>query len=120
MPEISADHPNLWVVCLLLVAVLGYFLRDAHSSIKRSVSEKASKEAVESLRAESQRQAEEWRNELTRREDRSQQELQRMEDQYEKKFAGALAELRNQITTLESHMKDRMDMILKLLERNSS
>lgn len=119
MLEITADHPNLWVICLLLVAVLGYFLRDAHLSIKRSVEEKASKDSLENLRAESQRQAEEWRNDLREDRARSQQELQRLEAQYEQKFAGALSELRNQITTLESHMKDRMDMILKLLERNS-
>jgi hypothetical protein len=46
--------------------------------------------------------------------------MQRLETHYEQKFAGAVNDLHKQIGSLKAEMKDRMDLILKLLERNET
>lgn len=117
MPEITANSSTLWIACVILTAILSYFLKDAHTTFKRDVDGKASKEEVEKLRADSQRQAEEWRADLRDDRTRAQEELRRLEQQYEQKFGAAVEDLRRQITTLETHLKDRMDMIVELLEK---
>lgn len=106
MPEITANTPVLWIACLILAGILTYFLKDAHMTFKRDVESKASKEDVEKLRAESVRLDNEWRA-----------EMRRLETQYKQEFGSAVEDLRRQITTLEMHLRDRMDMIVALLEK---
>jgi hypothetical protein len=91
----------------LLVAVIGYFLADAHTQIKDKADKEVLKEAIET-----------WRADLRESKAESQREAERMERQYEVKFAGVVADLSNRINSVETNLVQRMELILQLLGKN--
>jgi len=104
------DKPAPYLVAML-ICVLAYFLREAHARIKLDLEKAATREALDKATSE-------WREDLKEDRDRHQREMQRLETHYEQKFANAVQDLHKQIGSLKVEMKDRMDLILKLLERN--
>ena len=109
MPDF--DKPGPYLVSIL-ICVLAYFLREAHLRIKLDLEKAATREALEKATTE-------WRDDLKEDRDRHQREMIRLETHYEQKFAGAVNDLHKQIGSLKVEMKDRMDLILKLLERGT-
>ncbi len=103
------DKPGPYLVAML-ISVLVYFLRDAHARIKLDLEKAATREALDKATSD-------WREDI--REDRAchQREMQRLETHYEQKFAGAVNDLHKQIGSLKAEMKDRMDLLIRLLER---
>jgi Skp family chaperone for outer membrane proteins len=106
------DRPAPYLIALL-ICILAYFLREAHTRIKIDLEKTATREALDKATSE-------WREDLKEDRDRHQREMQRLETHYEQKFAGAVNDLHKQIGSLKAEMKDRMDLILKLLERNEN
>ncbi len=108
----DVNNPVPWL-CALLISALSYFLKDAHTNIKTGLSQKATQEALDKATSE-------WREDIKQDRERHQREMARMEQHYEQKFASAVSDLHKQISELKTDMKDRMDMILKLLETRQS
>ncbi len=106
------DKPGPYLV-VLLIGLLAYFLRDAHVRIKLDLEKAATREALDKATAD-------WREDIREDRARHQREMQRLETHYEQKFAGAVNDLHKQIGSLKAEMKDRMDLLIRLLERNTS
>lgn len=94
----------------LLIAVLGYFLKDAHTNIKLGLKEKANQEALD-------RATQEWRSDLKDIQERHQRETERLEHHYEQKFAGVVQQFQDRMNSVEKNLQDRMDLILELLKQ---
>jgi phage host-nuclease inhibitor protein Gam len=103
------NNPVPYLVGLLIV-VLGYFLKDAHTNIKVGLKEKASQDALD-------RAQQEWRSDLKDMQDRHQRETTRLEHQYEQKFAGVVQQFQDRMNSVEKNLQDRMDLILELLKK---
>ncbi|HXE49551.1 MAG TPA: hypothetical protein VN663_14325 [Ramlibacter sp.] len=93
MPDF--DKPWPYVVALLVV-ILAYFLKDAHSEIKGSLRNKADKD------------------DMRRMEESNQREIERIERLYETKFATVVIQLQERINAVEKNLSD---LILKLLSK---
>lgn len=109
----DVNNPGPWLI-IVMAAVLAYFLRDAHANIKNNI---ARIQAEKASQAELDRIANAWREDVKADRDSHQRELARMERHYEEKFDNAINDLHKQISELKTDLKDRMDMILKLLEQ---
>lgn len=113
---LDLNNPTPYLV-VLLIGVLGYFLKDAHTSIKVGLakieSEKATQAALDSAKAE-------WRTDLRDMQDRHQRETSRLEAQYEQKFAGVVSQFQDRMNSVEKNLQDRIDMILELMRRSQS
>lgn len=109
MFDITTPAPYL---VAMLISVLAYFLRDAHSSIKIGLKEKATQEALD-------RATSEWRQDLQTIEDRHQRETARLEHQYEQKFAGVVQQFQDRMNSVEKNLQDRMDLILEVLKQRT-
>lgn len=103
------NQPGPYLVALL-IAVLGYFLKDAHTSIKLGLKEKANQDELD-------RAKQEWRIDLKDVEERHQRETTRLEHQYEQKFAGVVQQFQERMNSVEKNLQDRMDLILELLKK---
>lgn len=94
----------------MLIGVLGYFLKDAHTQIKIGLEKKATQEALD-------RATGEWRADLKEMQDRHQRETARLEHQYEQKFAGVVQQFQDRMNSVEKNLQDRMDLILEVLKQ---
>lgn len=103
------NQPGPYLVGLL-IAVLGYFLKDAHTNIKLGLKEKATQDALD-------RATQEWRSDLKEMQDRHQRETQRLEYQYEQKFANVVQQFQDRMNGVEKNLQDRMDLILEILKQ---
>lgn len=97
----------------LLIGVLGYFLKDAHTTIKIGLEKKATQEALDKATSE-------WRQDLKDMQIRHQNETARLEHQYEQKFAGVVQQFQDRMNGVEKNLQDRMDLILELLRQNKT
>lgn len=103
------NNPIAWSVAAL-VSLLGYFLRDAHMTIKVGLEQKASHTALEEAKTQ-------WRIDLREMEERHQRDNNRLEQQYEKKFAAVVAQFQDRMDSVERNLQGRMDLILELLKQ---
>jgi len=104
----------------ILVIVLAYFLKDAHMHIKIKLEKTATAKELEEAK-------EQWRLDFLEIQRRHQLETTRLEAQYEQKFQGAVVQFQNQVTGVqnqimgvERNLTDRMDMILRIIERRNT
>lgn len=99
----------------VLIAVLGYFLRDAHVSMKQDIKKKADKDALDdAFRAyrEDMKAMEERHSESMKAMDsRHKEETARMERYYEVKLVGVVAQFSERMNSMEKNLLDRMDLI---------
>jgi len=114
---INAYPGVVWVLCGGLLSLLTYFLKADRRAIKKSLDEKASKEALDMLREENKKQIEAWRSDLRDERARSKEAFDRLETQYEQKLTGIVNDLHSRIETLDAHLRDKLDLMLNLLER---
>lgn len=105
------NNPAPYLVGVLIL-LLAYFLKDAHTTIKSGLAQKATQEALD-------RATSEWREDIRDDRERHTREMLRLENHYEQKFVGGFTDLHDQIKELKSNLQDRMDLILKLLERRA-
>lgn len=96
----------------LLISVLAYFLKDAHSTIKIGLEKKATQEALDKATTE-------WRSDLKDMQERHQRETARLEHQYEQKFAGVVQQFQDRMNSVEKNLQDRMDLILEVLKQRT-
>jgi|SRR6185312_15678520 len=97
----------------LLISVLAYFLKDAHTTIKLGLEKKATQEALDKA-------TEAWRSDLKEMQARHQSETARLEHQYEQKFAGVVQQFQDRMNSVEKNLQDRMDLILQVLKQGQS
>ena len=102
---------------VLLIGVLAYFLKDAHSTIKIGLEKRATQEALDKA-------TDAWRKDLVgmearhqQMEERHQRETARLEHQYEQKFAGVVQQFQDRMSSVEKNLQDRMDLILEVLKQ---
>lgn len=105
-------NPTPYIVGLLIV-VLAYFLKDAHMQIKLGLKEKATQKQLEDAEAA-------WRTDLREMREQHQLETARLEAQYEQKFAAVVSQFQGQLLSVEKTLIDRMDMILRIIERRNN
>lgn len=94
----------------LLIAILAYFLKDAHSTIKIGLERRATQDALDKA-------IDAWRKDLKEMQDRHQRETARLEHQYEQKFAGVVQQFQDRMNSVEKNLQDRMDLILEVLKQ---
>lgn len=104
-------NPTPWIVGLLVV-VLAYFLRDSHSQIKFGLQQKASAKDLDDAKRD-------WDAKILAMEDRHQRETARLEQQYDKKFAAVVEQFQTQILSVEKNLADKLDMIMRVVDRRS-
>lgn len=117
--------PEVWDsvkwAAMLLVAILGYFLRDAHRDFKDGLERKADKKVIDDAFAV-------YRADMRSIEDRHKEETARLERQYEVRFAGVVAQFSERLNSVERAVSDRigtmergvsekMDLILSVVDR---
>lgn len=94
----------------LLIAVLGYFLRDAHHSFKADVARKADAQTTEAALRQ-------HREDMRAMEERYREETARIERQYEERFDRAVQQLGDRVKAVETNLIERMDLIRQLIDR---
>lgn len=104
-------NPTPWVVGLLVV-VLAYFLRDAHSQIKFGLEQKAAAKDLEDAKRN-------WDAKILAMEERHERETARLEQQYDKKFAAVVEQFQSKIESVEKNLADKLDMIMRVVDRRS-
>ena len=105
------NNPIPYIVAVL-VALLAYFLRDAHMTIKIGLEQKATHASLEEAKSQ-------WRTDLREMEERHQRDNNRLEQQYEKKFAAVVAQFQDRMDSVERNLQGRMDLILELLKQRA-
>lgn len=105
--EIAAATP--WVLGLL-VALLGYFLRDVHKDFKEGLEKKADRKALDDA-------FNVYRADMRAMDERHKEEITRLERQYEVRFSGVVMNFTERINSLERNMGEKMDMILNVVDR---
>jgi len=95
---------------VLLVGILGYFLRDAHRDFKAGLERKADLKALDDAFSV-------YRNDMHAMEERHKEETARLERQYEVRFSGVVVQFSERLNGLERSMGDKMDLILNVVER---
>lgn len=108
MEKIDVTNPAWWLAVAL--GVCAYLLIDAHRSIKASIQQKADQIAVNTALAL-------HRRDMDAMEDRHVDEVARVERQYAEWRASVVQQFSDRMTTMESNLSGRMDLILKLIER---
>lgn len=101
-------HAMGWPVGLLIL-ILGYFLRDAHSTFKRDIEKKADREKMEAEFIT-------HRIDMRSMEERHRDEILRIERQYDVKFAGVVAQFSDKIQSVERNLGEKIDMVLKIVD----
>ena len=95
----------------VLIGVLGYFLRDAHVSMKQDIKKKADKEVLdEAFRV--------YRDDMNAMEERHQAEMARLERQYDVKFTGVVQQFNDRMNNIEKNLLDRMDLIRSMISKD--
>ena len=108
---LDLTNPAPYIV-VLLVLTLAYFLKDAHTTIKIGLEQKATQKALEDAKSE-------WRNDLREIQERHQRETSRLEQQYEQKFAAVVTQFQDRMDSVERNLQGRMDLILELLKQRA-
>lgn len=106
------SNPTPYVIGLLVV-VVGYFVKDAYMHLKMGLKEKATQKQLEDAETA-------WRTDLREMREHHQLETTRLEAQYEQKFQGVVTQFQNQMMSVERNLTDRMDMILRIIERRNT
>jgi len=104
-------NPVPYILAVLIVT-LGYFLKDAHTTIRVGLEQRATQKALEEAKTE-------WRTDLREMQDRHQRETARLEQQYEKKFAAVVVQFQDRMDSVERNLQGRMDLILELLKQRT-
>jgi len=107
----DVTNPTAWIVGTV-VLMLAYFLKDAHTTIKIGLEQRATQKALEEAKSE-------WRTDLREQNDRHQRETTRLEQQYEQKFAAVVTQFQDRMDSVERNLQGRMDLILELLKRGT-
>lgn len=94
----------------LLVALLGYFLSDAHSHIKNGLEKKADQQALDSA-------FKVYRSDMHAMEERHKEETARLERQYEIRFAGVINQFSERINSMERNLNDKIDLMINLMNQ---
>jgi len=108
---LDPSNPIPWIIGML-VLVLAYFLKDAHTQIKIGLEQKATLKALEEAK-------EAWRSDLRDQSERHQRETARLEVQYEQKFAAVVSQFQDRMDSIEKHLADKMSTILHIIERRT-
>lgn len=95
---------------VLLVGILGYFLRDAHRDFKEGLERKADRKALDDAFSV-------YRNDMRAMEERHKEETARLERQYEVRFSGVVTQFSERLNSMERGMGEKMDMILSVVNR---
>lgn len=100
----------------LIIAVLGYFLRDAHGKIKDDIarhaveiSKKLDEERYNLAKAESRQEVE-----TLKRDNKA--AMDRIEQQQKQNFDFLFQEMRDQIAKTEDHLSQKIDTVLKFIQ----
>lgn len=94
----------------LLVALLGYFLSDAHSHIKNGLEKKADQQALDNA-------FKVYRQDMHAMEERHKEETARLERQYEVRFSGVINQFSERINSLERNLNDKIDLMINLMNQ---
>lgn len=95
---------------VMLVGILGYFLRDAHRDFKVGLERKADRKALDDAFSV-------YRADMRDMEDRHKEETMRLERQYEVRFSGVVTQFTERLNSMERGMGEKMDMILNVVDR---
>jgi hypothetical protein len=126
MLDFSSPAPY---VVALLVGMLAYFLKDAHTNIKIGLEQRATQKALEDAKSEwradqrtTQKAMEDAkaasRADMRDIQERHQRETSRLEQQYDQKFAAVVNQFQERMDSVEKNLQGRMDLILQLLQKN--
>lgn len=105
------SNPAPYIVGML-VLVLAYFLKDAHTQIKIGLEQKATQKALEEAK-------EAWRADLRALNESHRRETERLEVQYEQKFAAVVAQFQGSMESVERNLTSKIDMVLHIIERRN-
>lgn len=108
MPEITETAK--WALGIL-AGILGYFLRDAHNTIKRDVAQKVDKQQFSDSITD-------WHDQVNAMEKRNKETIERMERQYDVKFAGVVNQFTERMNNIEKNLSEKMDLIRELMSKD--
>ena len=97
-------------VAVLMIGLLAYFLKDAHTNIKVGLEQRATQMALDAATTN-------WRSDLNGMQARHERETNRLEQQYEQKFAAVVTQFQDRMDSVERNLQGRMDLILELLKQ---
>lgn len=101
------EYSVLGFLAVMLIGVIGYFLKDAHNQLKIKADKDALEGAVDALR-----------NDQKAAEERYRREADRMERQYDVKFSGVVKDFSDRMNSIEHNLSQQINLILELLKHN--
>jgi len=109
---LDPSNPVPWIV-VLLVAIVGYFVKDQHKTITHRISENATRQELEAAK-------ESWRTDLRETREAHQIEAARMERQYEQRFSAVVQQFQGRMDSMEKSLTDKIDLVLHIIERRNN
>lgn len=109
---LDPSNPVPYII-VLLVLIVGYFIKDQHRKINSEMEAKATRRELDDAK-------ESWRIDLRETREAHQIEAARMERQYEQRFSAVVQQFQGRMDSMEKSLTDKIDLVLHIIERRNS